>query len=193
MNDTWDEYAEDWDANGDVVAYSNKAFQKLTEIVSLEGLEVFDFGCGTGQLTEKLSPLVKNVVALDTSRKMIEILEAKNLANVTAICDQLANLNGLKAATGHSTFDLVTASSVCAFVTDYPDTAQRLKSILKPQGIFVQWDWYSESEASGPGFTKDRIQEVLEGVGFSIVTVSTAFTMASPEGEMTVLMAVGKL
>jgi len=193
MSDTWDEWAGTWDGNEVVVAYANKAFQGLDEVVDLEGIEVFDFGCGTGLLTQKISALAKTVVSLDTSPKMIEVLEAKGLPNVTAVCRPLSGFNLADHNTPPTGFDLVTASSVCAFVPDYEDTVARLKGMLKPGGVLVQWDWYAESESSGPGFTTEGLKTVLEAAGFRSVSVTTAFSMPSPAGEAAVLMAVARL
>ncbi|MDX2471785.1 MAG: methyltransferase domain-containing protein [SAR324 cluster bacterium] len=193
MNDTWDEYADGWDTNSDVLAYSNNAFQKLTEVVHLESLDVFDFGCGTGLLTEKISPLAKSIVSIDTSQKMLSVLEGKKIGNVTPICSSLSNLKNFSETGFQSHFDLVVASSVCAFVSDYEDTAHHLKSLLKPKGIFVQWDWYSEDKEPGSGFTNNQMQETLAKVGFQSISISTAFTMPSPDGDAVVLMAVARL
>ena len=82
MSDSWDEYAEEWDSNADVITYSQKAYDSLCETVNPEGLDVLDFGCGTGLLTEKLSPIVSKIVAIDSSEKMISILNKKQLTNV---------------------------------------------------------------------------------------------------------------
>jgi len=64
MSDSWDDYAEEWDGNEDAILYSKKAFETLIDQVSLEGLNVLDFGCGTGLLTEQISPLVNKIVRL---------------------------------------------------------------------------------------------------------------------------------
>ena len=40
-------------------------------------------------------------------------------------------------------FDLIVASSVCAFVPDYQQTLSDLQLLLKEDGVFVQWDWRS--------------------------------------------------
>ena len=87
MSDSWDDYADEWDANGDARSYANSAFASLAEHLDVQApvwrqRRVLDFGCGTGLLTEKLSPLVAQVVAIDTSQKMIDRLVEKQLANV---------------------------------------------------------------------------------------------------------------
>ena len=192
MNDSWDDFAADWDANRDVIEYSEKAFHRLTEVANFEGGEVFDFGCGTGLLTEKLSPMAKTVVSLDTSQKMIEILAAKKLPNVKPICGTLSELLTLENTLYQTRFKLVVASSVCAFVPDYEETLLQIKSLLKQDGMFVQWDWFSSGGSSGPGFTEKQMCDAIEKAGFRSFAVSTEFSMSTPEGDATVLMAVAQ-
>jgi hypothetical protein len=55
MSEGWDECADGWDSNDDVIAFSEKAFGFLSDAVNLNGLRVLDSGYGTGLLTEKIS------------------------------------------------------------------------------------------------------------------------------------------
>ena len=58
MAKSWDEYAADWDNEPSALLYADKAFESLQQIVDIQDLRVLDFGCGTGLLSQKLSPLV---------------------------------------------------------------------------------------------------------------------------------------
>ncbi len=78
----WDEYASDWDVNSDVQEYSEKAYalwvKKVAPAVTdLSHSRVLDFGCGTGLLTEKLADKCGQIIALDSSPSMIEVLDKK--------------------------------------------------------------------------------------------------------------------
>jgi len=191
MNDTWDEYANGWDKNPDARNYSEKAFQRLLEVAEIEGALVFDFGCGTGLLTEKIAPHATAIVALDNSEKMIEILKGKNLRNVEAIFGSLEDFLMPSETKKPTRFDLVVASSVCSFVSDYEGTLQKLHTILKPGGRLVQWDWFSPDGSSHPGFTKKQISTAMTQAGFQAVSVSDGFTMLGEKDEALVLMGVG--
>lgn len=191
MSKEWDEYADGWDSNSEVISYSGKAFDSLSKVVDITGLRVLDFGCGTGLLTERISPLAKEIVALDTSTKMISILNEKKLVNVVALTDELTvslvNENGVFS----SKFDLVVASSVCAFLPSFENTLSLIKSILKPDGTFVQWDWLAEMEDGDSGLSKARVREAYNSTGLKLHFMGEPFTMSGPEGGMKVLMAVG--
>ena len=105
MDNEWDDYADDWDSDESAVLYSNEAFNSLSKIVNVKGANLLDFGCGTGLLTEKLSPVANHIVALDTSSKMLAVLTGKKLPNVTTINEPLsAKLIG---GINHSTMGLM--------------------------------------------------------------------------------------
>jgi len=56
VNDRWDQYAEGWDSNADIILYSNNAYDTLRKVINLEGKVILDFGCGTGLLIERVAP-----------------------------------------------------------------------------------------------------------------------------------------
>jgi ubiquinone/menaquinone biosynthesis C-methylase UbiE len=60
-------------------------------------LTAIDLGCGEGSITIPLSKLVKNVTAVDSSEKMLEILEEKinkeNIENITIINETIEDVS----------------------------------------------------------------------------------------------------
>jgi len=191
MGENWDKYAAEWDTDEDVIWYSKKAYNALSKVLKLEGLNVLDFGCGTGRLTERMSPIVSRVLAIDSSEKMISVLENKQLKNVETLAVELSKESIRANDLLHSKFDLIVASSVCAFLPDYESTLLLLKGLLKPNGIFVQWDWLKSNENSTTGFTKEMIESAFSKSGLKVLSITEAFTMDSNEALMKVLMGVG--
>lgn len=190
MNNEWDEYAEGWDTDPTVIEYAQNAFKALTAQINLNNLSVFDFGCGTGALTEIISSRVKLIVALDASPKMIDILKAKNLKNVLTIPDYLSRELIDNNPALNQQFDLIIASSACSFLPDYASTLTLLKGMLKSSGVFVQWDWLASSENTEVGFTENLVKKTLLQSGFSDIKITSPFVMQSSEGNMPVMMVV---
>lgn len=188
----WDKYADEWDSNVSTSEYADNAHRELAQIVKLDGQRVFDFGCGTGLLAERLSPDVYEIVALDGSLKMIEQLKLKTLPNVFPIAGFLTSSLIKNNTLLHTKFDLLTASSVCAFLPDYEETLSLLRSLMKPDGIYVQWDWLSSDEGSEGGFTERRVRQALGSVGFKNISISQPFVMENSPDNLTVLMAVAE-
>lgn len=191
MKNEWDEYAVDWDINSDVVNYSNLAFQSLSETINIDGTDIFDFGCGTGLLTERLAKKANWIVALDPSVEMTKVLKRKNLANVSVISDYLTSQLLNECDSLSRKFDLIVASSVCGFLPDYKESLTIVKSMLKPNGIFVQWDWLNEDE-NLDGMSKETIRNGFNEVGLELTSLTEPFSLSSEKGEMKVLMAVGR-
>lgn len=191
MTESWDDYADGWDSNKDVRSYAEKAFKSLCSIVDLNGLRVLDFGCGTGLLTAKMEPFADRIVALDNSEKMISILKNKKINNVETLAISLTK-KSIKSNTAlHTKFDLITASSVCAFLSDYEDTVGLLKMLLKPQGLFVQWDWLKTENDPDFGLSKADIEKAFIKSGLQIKSITEPFSLESEQGSMSVLMGVG--
>ncbi|EGU31969.1 putative methyltransferase [Vibrio ichthyoenteri ATCC 700023] len=186
----WDECASTWDSDTAAMTYAESAFSSLIKTVDLTNKHVLDFGCGTGLLTQKMSPSVKDIVALDGSEGMIEQLDKKALDNVEPVVDMLTR--GLVAMhpAFRNQFDLVVASSVCGLIPNYSDVSDIIYSLLEKGGQFVQWDWLASDESESQAMTEARAERVLSGVGFSDVQTSVPFEVVTEEGTFKVLMAI---
>lgn len=193
MSDSWDEYADGWDSNAAVVAYADNAYQALINTTELNDCRIFDFGCGTGLLAERMSQKANSVVALDPAQKMIAVLESKQLDKVFTIASELNQQvledNELLSAK----FDVIVASSALAFVPDYVASLKLLKQLMNKGGCLVQLDWLKEESAQGYGFSEQQIISAMTEAGFEHCTTSVPFALPSEAGEMNVVMAVAKL
>ena len=192
MSENWDQYAEEWDTNEDVKVYSEKAYKTLLEAFEIEGLNILDFGCGTGLLTEKMAPFANHILAVDSSEKMISVLKDKRLKNVITLAVNLSEETMRANEFLQVKFDLIVASSVCAFLPDFEKTLRLLKTLLTPNGHFVQWDWFETIKDPGFGFTNNRIESAFINSGFQVLSISKPFSLTSKDGEMKVIMGVAK-
>ncbi len=188
----WDEYAEGWNDNPDVVEYAENAFNSLLEIITLNHLNILDFGCGTGNLSERMAPFADQIVATDTSEQMIAVLTAKNLGNVDAHVLDIVG-SDLKALPAFARkFDLITASSVMAFVEDYKETLCALRPLLAPNGTIVQWDWLKTGDEESFGFNSEKILASYQYAGYQLPAITHPFSISSDMGTMKVIMAVAR-
>ena len=186
----WDQYADGWDDDPAARSYAAAAFTSLRELldestVSLAGAAVLDFGCGTGLLTERLIGAGASVLAVDTSHAMLNVLGSK---------PQLADSSAVETSTtlpsSGERFDLVVCSSVCSFLDDYPASVVALLGLLKPAGIFVQWDW-ERAPGDDHGLTRDEIVGALDAAGLGNVEVRIGFEVDFEGEPMAPLMGHG--
>ncbi|EGR0692239.1 class I SAM-dependent methyltransferase [Vibrio parahaemolyticus] len=191
MAQDWDGLAKNWESNPATEQFAQSVFAQLQQLTQLDGIKVLDFGCGTGQLSQLLSPIVKDIVALDASEAMIEELDKKELLNVEPVVDALSRGLVAQHPAFRGQFDLVVASSVLAFVDDVESSLDIAHSLLNEGGYFVHFDWVAESEQDG--FTLSRSENALSNAGFVDVEAKKVFDITSDGQIMSVLMGVGRL
>ncbi|EOX4455991.1 class I SAM-dependent methyltransferase [Vibrio antiquarius] len=190
MAQDWDGLAKNWESNPATEQFAQSVFEQLQQLTQLDGIKVLDFGCGTGQLSQRLSPMVKDIVALDASEAMIEELDKKELANVEPVVDALSRGLVAQHPAFRGQFDLVVASSVLAFVEDLDASLKISHSLLNHGGYFVHFDWIAESEQDG--FTLAKSIRALKDAGFTEVESQHVFDITSDGKTMSVLMGLGR-
>ena len=181
----WDEMAGEWD---DLAAgYARGLYSLLWETVGIDPVllsvsttRVIDFGCGTGLLTEKLRTVCAQVLAIDASTRMMQVVKEKirsseweNVQAVTAVLGQPEDgdaTNTTDAAATRQilsdwrgTADLVVASSVMSFIpeSDMEATMQAIARLLKPGGIFCHSDWpASEAKLPNESMWEDKAMQM---------------------------------
>ena len=136
------------------------------------------------------------MVALDTSAAMVQVLAAKveqlGWSNVDTIAASVDSAQHERPELFALPFDVVVASSVCAFLEDYPGTVTTLSSLLKPGGSFVQWDWELNSEYDKPfGLTRAQVVDALTGADPLDIRVETAFEVDVDGESMSPLVGFG--
>lgn len=138
----WTRNARSWDHG----AGNNPGLVRVVERVIAEaaprpGQRVVDLGCGSGQLTLRIAPLVDSVLAVDVSPAMIELLDANALAaGVTNIDGKAVPIERLDIADG--SVDLVVSNYVLHHLRD-PDKAAAVRQAarwLAPGGRLVVGD-----------------------------------------------------
>ena len=99
------------------------------------GFKAVDFGAGTGNITEKLLNLGFEVMAIDISKEMREVLKAKNKRALRERKLQVLNVNIDKMQVA-GRFDLVACYSVLHHLPDYIGTIGKLSHLVKEGGVF---------------------------------------------------------
>jgi 2-polyprenyl-3-methyl-5-hydroxy-6-metoxy-1,4-benzoquinol methylase len=192
MSEGWGKQAKGWDSP-DTQLYADQAYaswrSKIAPLIpNLAESRVLDFGCGTGLLTERLAPLCGHIVAVDTSRRMIEVLRGKvadrPIDNVTSLITAIDSSAVASYPELAGRFDLIVASSVCSFLPDYEATLRVLASLLRPDGVFAQWDWMSEMPVQ-------RIQDALVAAGLNRVSIDKDFEFVMEDEPMPVVLGIG--
>lgn len=192
MSVEWDELAAAWDS-ADTRLYADRTFDSWSRkiaprITELGEKWVLDFGCGTGLLTEKLAPLCRQIVAIDSSTGMIEMLQRKAKERSTSNITPLVAVIDSSSASRHPelafAFDVIAASSICSFLSDYESTLLDFVSLLKPGRLFAQWDWLTDMPI-------ERIRSVFSEAGLIDLGIKSEFAMTMNGQAMPVVLGIG--
>ncbi|MGX9416488.1 class I SAM-dependent DNA methyltransferase [Vibrio sp. RC27] len=189
MANQWDLLAVDWEDNPENIELADKASASLGSVMDLAGKHILDFGCGSGRLSQSISPQVKSIIALDSSEAMIEELDTKELFNVEPVVDSLTRGLVAQHPAFRKQFDGVIACAVCSYLDNLSEVLAIIYSLLDKGGVFVHWDWVADDE-DGFGLGLIEMQDELIQAGFSEVSVTQPFKINTPKGMQSILMGI---
>ena len=126
--------------------------------------QVLEFACGTGIVTLRLAPHVGRLWAIDISDEMA--------ARVT-------NTDLFDASLPQGTFDAVLAYNVLCYVEDLQGLLSRVRSLLKPGGVFL-----SATDCLGDGITREGLRKFWKSHTGSMPYVAF-FSIKKLEREIT--------
>lgn len=178
----FDEAAAQWDQNETRVALARAVGEAIARVVPLEpAWRALDYGAGTGLLTLNLLPRVASILALDSSRGMLEQLQQKlAAANIQQVETRLWDL--AQAPLAETGFDLVASSMTMHHIRDVPLVLGRLTAVLKPGGWLAFADLDAEdgsfhtnpAEVFHSGFARAEVADWLARAGLARVSLHDA-------------------
>jgi len=192
---SFDQLAQSYDQKDGVLDASRQAFRALSEWLprkldkSVNALEV---GCGTGNVTLLVAPLVGSVVGIDTSSGMLAELNSKlEKINADRAQQPIANLSTrlleLKspADLDNQHFDLIYSVMTFHHIPDIPSMLRTLFELLRSGGHLVIIDLLKENHTTSfhplerhpsvthHGFSQEEIARDLAAAGFELAVFRT--------------------
>lgn len=137
---------------------------------------IADLGCGTGEMSLRLSEHVRRVIAIDSSTAMLDAAQKRlgDRPNVDLIRAELTSLP-LEDASCDAAMILL----VLTYIVDIDAVLREAHRIVKPGGKIVlvdllphdRDDFRQEMGQQHPGFDQEDIHRRLEAAGFSRIDV----------------------
>ncbi|MBF8779345.1 class I SAM-dependent methyltransferase [Pseudomonas fulva] len=104
------------------------------ELTGRESARVLDLGCGAGHVSFQVAPLVREVVAYDLSRSMLEVVAAaavqRGLGNIVTECGAAERL-----PFDDASFDFVFSRYSAHHWSDLGLALREVRRVLKPGGV----------------------------------------------------------
>jgi 2-polyprenyl-3-methyl-5-hydroxy-6-metoxy-1,4-benzoquinol methylase len=192
----FDAVAASWDEEPRRVKLAGEIAEALKATLPLSAeWDAMDFGCGTGLVTLRLAPYLRSIVAVDSSRGMLDRLDAKiqaaGVQNVrTIMAEQLVD----EPCTAR--FNLITSAMTLHHIQDIVPLLRSFHARLNPGGYVALADLEAEDgsfheDPTGVfhlGFSRERLAELLRLAGFSSISVSSVSEILKGERRFPVLL-----
>lgn len=196
MTDLFKDKAADFDTNDIPRQLSiNIGASILNNVAMNDGMQVMDFGAGTGLITAQVAGKVARVTCVDVSQAMLEKLAAKDelKGKVDIVCQNILEQPIEKE------FDLIVSAMAMHHVEDTDKMVQRFAEHLKPGAQAALADLDAEDGTFHPadvqgvyhsGFSRDAFKKILEKNGFKDIHFYDAHTVKKEEKQYPVFLAV---
>jgi ubiquinone/menaquinone biosynthesis C-methylase UbiE len=195
MKRDFDAAAKTWDPNDARTRMSTAIADAMIGVLGLSGSEVLlDYGTGTGTVALRMQPLVRQVIAADSSRGMLNVLEEKLKASgTTNVRTVVLDLEHDAAPPGDIGPDVIVSAMTLHHIADTARLAGALHALLPVGGRIGLADLDTESgdfhaDNTGVehfGFDRTKLTQLFSSAGFQDIRIETAyeFTRPTPSGE----------
>lgn len=138
---------------------------------------LLDYGSGTGLVSLELSDLVESILLVDSSRQMLDVVEAKishrGMTNAKVLhADFTEETPELKA-------DIILMSLVLLHIPDTQKILQELFNVLNDNGGLMIVDFDKNEKINHPkvhnGFSHEELKKILSQVGFKSTEIKTFY------------------
>ena len=179
----FDKAASEWDQKQRRVELAKSIAENIALLPLNTEMTAMEYGCGTGLVGLALAPRLGSLMAMDTSKGMLDVLAGKiqeqGLTNVTPLCLDLT------VDTCDQHFDLIFSAMTLHHIGETELILEKFYHLLKDYGTLAIADLDSEdgsfhSPGAGEkhyGFSREALSGILLDLGFSSVNFKTVHTI----------------
>lgn len=194
MESRFDRIAGEWDFSDMRTMIAMKCAKAIKRHLPLKAsMHLMDFGAGTGLLSYSLAESVGSVTAVDTSVKMLEVLESKKRESLNV----KTHHGDIMHLPMDECFDGIVSSMAMHHVEDTQFFMKTLYDHLQPGGFIAICDLEKEDgtfHSHGNegvfhfGFDEVSLQKHVEATGFEAVQFFPVFTIEKESGNYPVFL-----
>ncbi|HCM80280.1 MAG TPA: class I SAM-dependent methyltransferase [Corynebacterium stationis] len=194
----FDDQAAEWDKDPKKIERARRTAQLIVDTVQPQGNErVFEFGAGTGLVSQFLAPHVGALTLADNSHGMREVIAGKIDAGVLDGAE-LSDSDLVEGKFPNEKYDLVVASLVLHHVANVPALLTSFASILTLGGVacMIELDdaggkfhAHIDHYDGHDGFKRDEFEQSLREAGFAEVQFHDVGKIEREDGEYSLFLA----
>ncbi len=166
----WENMAQNYDRQDRIEVANIITNEIISHLDNTHDKVLLDFGCGTGLVGLNLVNYFNKVILSDTSKSMLEIVEAKvkegNISNAKTLLLNLDNENIYDFKP-----DYIIVSQVLLHIPDTKEILKSLKQLLNDHGrlIIIDFDknYNISSEKVHNGFIQESLNKLCLDIGFN--------------------------
>jgi len=195
----FDRLAQEWDLKPERVKSAKKVSDKLKSLFDLKGMDILDYGAGTGLVSFDLCEDARRVVAMDYSKGMLEEIEKKaQKVGIDNVHTRQHDMN--KEDLPKEQFDLFISSMTMHHIEDTKDFLTKARSSLVKGGYVAINDLELEDgtfhsmgndDVAHFGFDTVALKALFEEVGLEVVLLETV-EVISKKKDYPIFLIVGK-
>jgi len=195
----FDILARDWDLKPERVASAKNLSDKLKSLFTIDGMDILDYGAGTGLVAFDLCEKARRVVAMDNAQKMLDEIDKKSAdANIDNIHTRYHDIN--EEDLPKEQFDLFISSMTMHHIDDTKDFLSKAKGSLVKGGYLAINDLESEDgtfhsmgndDVAHLGFDRDMVERLFVDLGMEVVFFETV-EVVSKKKDYPIFLIVGK-
>ena len=194
----FDEMAKTWDADPAKVWRAEVVGGLLPQRLALgPGTRVFEYGAGTGLVSQMLAPHVGPLTLADPSEGMRSAMAAKVADGTLPAGSTIVATNFDTEAPGDERFDLVVTVQVMHHVPELPPVLAAFATILEPGGHLAIVDleaedgsFHGDGFGGHHGFHRAQLQADLEAAGFTDVHFEHAYDLEKDDHAYPLFLAL---
>ena len=182
----FDKHANKWDQDPIKVKRAKVIAREIKDYVNLEkSMNVLEFGCGTGLLSEQLIDQFSTITLVDTSEGMIKELQKKIIKNKINNFFPI-NVDLLYNDIDRDNFDMIYTLMTLHHIIDLDKILNKFNYLLKTNGYLCIADLVKEDGSfhshsnnfeGHNGFDKDKLSSFLSKAGFKILSYKICFNI----------------
>ena len=177
--DKFDMIANSYDTSerAQIAKVSSDAIKEY--LVDTKSKNAIDFGCGTGLVGMNLLSEFKEILFLDTSQNMLNIIDQKisdsNVLNASTLCFDFETSTQDSIRT-----DYIFMVQVLLHIQDFESVLSKLYDILNFEGHLLIVDFNKNDEVVSDmvhnGFDQEQLRKIMMKIGYKDIQSKTFYT-----------------